>query len=198
MIVLIIFGTNILAILLRMLCTMYLSIYQVFLHLLSLLILLLVRTIRLGRCLIMAFQPLVSRLLILLLWCTQTLLVLCLQSLTLVLDIFLPSLMIVLGMLFCPFYGPSHTVCLIFTIWSLELRPLLITFLPSCIWTEEVNLWDRSSRHSSLSKVSLIRLLFLTLLNRMDMLRGLIELYWKRQNPCANMPAYLKHSGKML
>ena len=198
MILLIIFGTNILAILLEMLYAMHLPICQVFLHLLSLLILLLVRAVRLKRCLIMLFQPLVSGLLALLLWCTQTLLVLCLQNLTLMLGIFLPSLMIVLDMLFCPSCRPSQTVYLIFAIWSLELRSLLVTLLPPCVWTEGMNLWDRSSKHSLLSKVPLIRLLFLTLLNKMDVLRGLIESYWKRQKPCTNMPAYLKCSGKTL
>ena len=167
MIILIIFGTNVSAILLRMLY-------------------------------IVLFQPLVSGLLALLLWCTQTLLVLCLWSLTLMLGTFLPLLMIVLSMLFCPSYGPSWTDCLIFTIWSLRLRPLLVTLLPPCIWTKGLNLWDRSSRHSSLPKVLLIRLLFLTLLNGMDVLKGLIRPYWKRQKLCTNMPAYLKYSGKML
>ena len=198
MIILIIFGTNVSAILLRILYPMYLPIYQVFLHLFFLLILLLVRAVRLKRCLIMLFQPLVSRLLAHLLWCTQILLVLCLQSLTLMPGIFLPSLMIVLGMLFCSSCGPSQTVCLIFTIWSFRLRPLLVTLLPPCIQTKGVNLWDRSSRCSSLPKASLIRHLFLILLNRMDVLRGLIRLYWKRQKPCANMPAYLKCSDKTL
>ena len=140
MIVLIIFGINILAILLEMLYAMHLPIYQVLLHLVSLLILLLVKAVRLERCLIMPFQPLVSGLLTLLLWCTQTLLVLCLWSLTLIQGIFLPSLMIVLGMLFCPSCRPSWTVCLIFAIWSLGLRPLLVTLLPPCIQTEGVNL----------------------------------------------------------
>ena len=63
---------------------------------------------------------------------------------------------------------------------------------------QEVNLQDGSSKHSSLPKVSLIRLLFLRLLNRIDMLRCLIGPYWKRQKQCTNMPAYLKHSGKTL
>ena len=86
----------------------------------------------------------------------------------------LTFIMIILDMLFCSSCGPSWTVCLIFTIWSLRLRPLLVILLPPCIQTEGVNLWDRSSRHSSLPKVSLIRLLFLTLLSRMDVLRDLI------------------------
>ena len=81
---------------------------------------------------------------------------------------------IVLGILFCPFCGPSWTVCLTFIIWSFGLRPLLVTLLLLYIHTKGVNLWDRSSRYSSLPKALLIRLLFLALLNRMDMLRGLI------------------------
>ena len=167
MIILIIFGTNISVILPKMLCALHLPICQLFLLLLFLMTLLLVKTIRLERCLIMLFQPLVSKLLAHLLWCTQTSLVLCLWSLALVLGIFLPSLMIALDMLYCPSCGPSWTVCLTFTILSLGLRSLLVILLPSCVQTKEVNLWDRSSRHSSLPKVSLTRLLFLTLLNRM-------------------------------
>ena len=122
----------------------------------------------------------------------------CIQSLAFILGIFLPSLMIVLDMLYCPVYKPSWTVCLIFTIWSLGLRLLLVTLLPPYVQTEGVNLWDRSSKYSSLSKASLIRLLFFTLLNRMDVLRALIEPYWKRQKPCTNMPTYLKCSVKTL
>ena len=94
-----------------------------------------------------------------LLWCIQTSLVLCLQSFALILGIFLPSLMIILGMLFCPSCGPSWTVCLIFTIWSLGLRPLLVTLLPPCVTTQQITwmaqpsmlnaklcVWKRSSR----------------------------------------------------